>query len=118
MAPDPNVGLVQQLEARGLRAVRFRLEGLPRADQFVVEYETDLDDPAEIAKEALDAASIVWREFPAPIAVVLLQPDAPGLELPVYRATADALRARYGPSGEDRTLEVRRPRNRWLQDRR
>jgi len=118
MAPDGNVGVVQKLEAHGLRAVRFQLGGFPRADQLTVDYETDLDEPHAIAREALEAAAIIWQEFPAPIAQVLLQPVAPGLELPIYRATAEALRARYGPSAEDRTLEVRRPRNRWLQDRR
>jgi hypothetical protein len=118
MVADGNRGVVQRLEAEGLDDVRFRLDGFPRADHLIVDYATTLDDPTAIAREALHAASIIWQEFPAPLAQILLQPRAAGMELPTYRATAEALRARYGASAEDRTLEVRRPRNRWLQDRR
>ena len=118
MAPSGKPGVVQSLEADGLRAVRFSLGGFPRADQLTIDYQTERTDPDAIAQEALHAAEVVWQEFPAPLALILLQPRVAGRTLPTYRVSAEALRARVGPSAEDRTLEVRRPRNRWLQDRR
>lgn len=97
--PIPGAELVRRLTASGLRGVAFRYSDERGESELEVTFRTSADEAESLAGQILEAARVVWEQFPVPLSSLVLKPRAMNVRIAFVIFRDRDLRTRFGPPG-------------------